>query len=158
MTLTTLFAYADRCRVELSGVLTAHPELVHKEFTTTSRFNTIAKLLAHSTAAEERWQSRIAETPLPAPYEDRAPESLTALLEDAEARRETTKALLANQTQESLAKIHEINLRGRTVSLSNDECFFTIYNHENWHRAQIITALQGFGIEPPDFDYVLLKP
>jgi len=34
--------------------------------------------------------------------------------------------------------------------------FFHIIHHENYHRGQVIMALQRFGVDPPNFDYILL--
>lgn len=155
MELTFLFAYAARCRTELTALLRAHPELLHKEFATTSRFNTAAKLLAHCTAAEERWHARLDGSPFPASYEERAPKSLDALLADADTFRTDTLKRLAN---DDLTRTITMEVQGKSLELTAADIYFHLYNHEQWHRAQIYTALQSFGIDPPNLDYVLLKP
>ncbi|MBB6052828.1 DinB family protein [Armatimonas rosea] len=156
MELPQLFAYAASCRAALAPVLRAHHELLHREFVTTSRFNTIAKLLAHSTAAEERWHARLDGRPFPPSYEERAPSELERLLTDAEALRTETLARLAT---DELARTITISLAdGKRLDLTAHDIFFHIYSHEQWHRAQLYTALQSFGVEPPNLDYVLLKP
>lgn len=156
MELEALFAYATRCRATLTPVLRAHPELLHQEFVTTSRFNTIAKLLAHCNGAEEAWYARLADKPSPTSYADRAPSDLEGLLADAETLRAQTLAFIAASSPQSLAQVFTMTL-GRPVSLTAHEILFHIVNHEQWHRAQLYTALQGFGVEPPNLDYVLLR-
>ncbi len=156
MELQQLYAYAASCRATLTPVLRAHPELLHREFVTTSRFNTIAKLLAHCNGAEESWYARLVDKPSPAPYADRVSSDLESLLTDAETLRTQTLALLAASSPESLAQVFTVAL-GSPNSLTTNDILFHIVNHEQWHRAQIDTALQSFGIEPPNLDYVLLK-
>lgn len=156
MELQQLYAYATNCRAALTPILRAHPELLHREFVTTSRFNSIAKLLAHCNGAEESWYALLAGKPSPSPYAERAPSDLEGLLTDAETLRARTLAFLTASSPESLAQVFTVTL-GRPVSLTAHEILFHIVNHEQWHRAQIYTALQSFGIEPPNLDYVLLK-
>ncbi|MCX6368525.1 MAG: DinB family protein [Armatimonadetes bacterium] len=156
MELQQLYAHATRCHTTLAPVLHAHPELLHREFVTTSRFNTIAKLLVHCNGAEEGWYARLIDKPWPPSYADRAPNDLESLLTDAETLRTQTLAFLAASSPESLAQVFTVAL-GRPTSLTAQEILFHIINHEQWHRAQIYTALQSFGIEPPNLDYVLLK-
>jgi uncharacterized damage-inducible protein DinB len=156
MELQQLYAHATRCHTTLTPVLHAHPELLHQEFVTTSRFNTIAKLLAHCNGAEEGWYARLIDKPWPSSYADRAPNDLESLLTDAETLRTQTLAFLAASSPESLAQVFTVVL-GKTTSLTAHDILFHIVNHEQWHRAQIYTALQSFGIEPPNLDYVLLK-
>lgn len=155
MELPQLYSYATSCRATLTPVLRAHPELLHREFVTTSRFNSIAKLLAHSTAAEERWHARLDGRPFPPSYEERAPSELESLLTDAEALRTETLARLAT---DDLARTITLEVQGKRLDLTAHDIFFHIYSHEQWHRAQLYTALQSFGVEPPNLDYVLLKP
>jgi uncharacterized damage-inducible protein DinB len=159
MDLTTLYAYAANSGAALAAVLRAHPTLLHREFATTSRYNTIAKLLAHSTAAEERWHARLDGKPFPPSYEERAPQDLEMLLADAQRLRAETLTRIANASPESLVQTFTITLAdGTALTLSAEDIFFHLYNHEQWHRAQLYTALQSFGIEPPNLDYVLWKP
>ncbi|WP_395093492.1 DinB family protein [Armatimonas sp.] len=152
--LSTLFAYATRCRAEIWALLLANPELLHKTFPTTSRYNTIAKLLAHSTAAEERWHARLDGQPSPPSYEERAPDDLESLLTDAETLRTETLTRLAT---DELARSIMLEVQGKRLNLTARDIFFHVYNHEQWHRAQLYTALQSFGIDPPNLDYVLLR-
>lgn len=152
--LPALFAYAATCRTQIVALLRAHPELLHREFSTTSRYNTAAKLLAHCTAAEERWHARLDGGTLPPSYEEHAPESLDALLADAEAFRTETLNRLAN---DDLTRTITIEVQGKRLELTAADIYFHLYNHEQWHRAQLYTALQSFGIDPPNLDYVLLK-
>ena len=154
MELQQLYAHATRCHITLTPVLRAHPELLHREFVTTSRFNTIAKLLAHSTAAEERWHARLDGIPAPPSYEDRAPRDLEMLLTDAETLRAETLNRLAT---DDLARTITLEVQDKRLDLTAHDIYFHIYNHEQWHRAQIYTVLQSLGIDPPNLDYVLLK-
>ena len=154
MELPQLYAYAASCRATLTPILRDHPALLHREFATTSRYNTIAKLLAHSSAAEERWHARLDSRPFPPSYEDRAPDDLETLLTDAETLRTETLARIAD---DDLARTITLEVQGKRLDLTAHDIYFHLYNHEQWHRAQLYTALQSFGIEPPNLDYVLLK-
>jgi uncharacterized damage-inducible protein DinB len=60
MELSRLFDYSDRCRaLEARTLRSAPPELLHAAYETISPFNTVAKLLAHTIGAEERWLARV---------------------------------------------------------------------------------------------------
>ena len=158
MTLERLFEYSDWCQARLEEVLSQNESLVHRRFETTSRFDTIAKLFAHSLAAEERWLvMRLGHEPIERMYEDRAPETLKELFADARAIRENTRRFVARQTPESLAVVNEIELGTVTLMLSVEEVLYHVLHHESWHRAQISMALQQFGVDPPNFDFCFLK-
>jgi uncharacterized damage-inducible protein DinB len=163
MTLDALIAYSNQCRKRLHETLSAIEEtdttILHREFVTTSTFNTIAKLLAHMTGAEERWLVvRLQGNTLPTPYEDRAPKKRADLEVDAHQRREATIAFLATQTPEMLTTVREIHLPGRTVLMTTEEVIFHVLNHETWHRGQISLLLQQWGFDPPNFDYSVFAP
>jgi uncharacterized damage-inducible protein DinB len=155
MELKQLYAYTANCRIALAAVLRNHPELLHREFVTTSRFNTTAKLLAHCTAAEERWHARLDGSPFPPSYEERAPSDLESLLADADTFRSETLKRLAT---DDLTRTITLEVQGKRLELTAADIYFHLYNHEQWHRAQIYTALQSFGVDPPNLDYVVLKP
>ena len=157
----TLFAYSDACRELLRDVLLQHEELFTRSFPTTSRFDTVRKLLAHCVAAEERWVTvRIHGEALPVSYEDRAADTVEGLFADAQAVRSVTDKLRRGLDGDSLGRIVSVPLMSRdaVLELSLSDIFFHILNHENFHRGQALLLLRQYGVDPPDLDYVLLKP
>jgi uncharacterized damage-inducible protein DinB len=164
MTLTdfdTLFAYSDACRERLKDELSRHEELFTKPFSTTSRLDTIQKLLAHCVSAEERLVTvRIRGEALPVAYEDRAANTIEELFADARAVRGITDDLRRGLDADGLRRVISIPLPNREAPLewSLSDIFFHILNHENFHRGQVVLSLRQFGADPPDFDYILLKP
>jgi uncharacterized damage-inducible protein DinB len=157
MTLERLFHYSEWCQARLEETLSQNDALLHRGFETTSKFDTIAKLLAHSLAAEERWLvMRLGHAPISRMYEDRAPETLKELFADARAIRENTRQFVARQTPESLAAVSEIELGSVTLKLSVEDVLYHVLHHESWHRAQISMALQQFGVDPPNFDFCFI--
>jgi uncharacterized damage-inducible protein DinB len=163
MTLEALITYSNQCRKQIHETLSEIEEtdntVLHRAFVTTSTFNTIAKLLAHMTGAEERWLLvRMQGNTVPTPYEDRAPTMRFDLEADADKLRKETVAFLATQTPETLTKVREIQLPGRTVLMTTEEVIFHVLNHESWHRGQIVSLLQQWGFDPPNFDYSVFAP
>ncbi|MBC7804638.1 MAG: DinB family protein [Akkermansiaceae bacterium] len=156
----TLFAHSDVCREQLRDVLLRHEELFARPFPTTSRYDTIQKLMAHCVGAEERWITvRIRGETLPVVYEDRAADTVEGLFADAGTVRGVTDDFRRSLDKDSLRRMISIRLpqRDAELELSLSDIFFHILNHENFHRGQVILSLRQFGVDPPDFDYVLLK-
>jgi uncharacterized damage-inducible protein DinB len=149
-----LFAYSDNCRRLLRETLLAHPDTFDVPFETTSRWNTIHLLLAHSIAAEERLITlRLQEKPLPVHYEERAAPDIEGVFADAERIRAATNDYRRTLTEADLDRVVSL----RVGNLSIGDVLFHIVNHENYHRGQIIMTLQRMGIDPPNFDFILLK-
>ncbi len=156
----TLFAYSDACREQLRDVLLHHEEHFTKPFPTTSRYDTIQKLLAHCVGAEERWITRrIRGEALPLIYEDRSANTVEGLFADARTVRRVTDDFRRSLDANSCHRIISVSLSesDAALELSLADILFHILNHENFHRGQIITLLQQNGNDPPDFDYVFLK-
>lgn len=156
----TLFAYSGASRAQLKDVLSHHDELFKKPFPTTSRYDTIQKLLAHCVGAEERLiTGRVKGEPVPIPYEERAADTIEGLFADAQTVRAVTDAFRRGLNEDSYRRVISLPLSqpGATLELSLSDIFFHILNHENFHRGQIITLLQQNSYDPPNFDYVLLK-
>jgi uncharacterized damage-inducible protein DinB len=155
----TLFGYSDNCRRLLRETLLAHSDAFDVPFDTTSQWNTIRLLLAHSVAAEERLVTvRLQEKPLPVRYEDRAATTIEGLFADADAIRAATNAYRRTLTEADYTRPLPGNLPGIVGVLTIGDILFHIINHENYHRGQIVMTLQRNGIDPPNFDFVLLKP
>jgi uncharacterized damage-inducible protein DinB len=99
--------------------------------------------------------------PPPSRYEERAPADLETLLAHAGALRARTRAVAGALTPSESAVEVTVAL-GRAdvppMRLTVEEMLFQVLHHEHWHRAQISLLLQRAGIDPPFFDYVLLKP
>jgi uncharacterized damage-inducible protein DinB len=116
--------------------------------------------LAHTIGAEERWVTRrLQDLALPVTYEQRAARDWSDLYKDHQTVRAATYAYLERLTDAELAEEQSLELAqgAYRVTLTRAEVLFHILNHENYHRGQVITALQRLGVDPPDFDYVLLK-
>jgi uncharacterized damage-inducible protein DinB len=159
MNLRDYFAYSERCRPLLYETLvTCGEETLHREFTTTGVHNTIAKILAHSHGAEERWITmRLLAQPLLVLYEERAATTLEGLIADGDTFRQATYAYLNAQTPELLQRPYTFVILDKERHLTAEECLFHIVHHESWHRGQIALLLQQFGFDPPNFDYALVR-
>jgi uncharacterized damage-inducible protein DinB len=154
-----LYAYSDRCWHFLGETLTANPTAWDASFQTTSQWNTIRLLLAHSIAAEERLISfRLQSLALLQSYEERAAASWDGLYKDHQAIRTATYAYLDSLSDKEIEEETPVlPAIGGGGALTRSDVLFHILNHENYHRGQVITTLQRMGIDPPNFDYVLLS-
>jgi uncharacterized damage-inducible protein DinB len=155
-----LFAYSDNCWRLLGETLATCPDVWEKPFETTSHWNTVRLLLAHTIGAEERWITlRLQNLPLPVIYEQRAALEWSGLYRDHQTVRAATYAYVERLTSAELEEEKSVEMgQGEyRVRLTRADMLFHILNHENYHRGQVITALQRFGVDPPNFDYVLLK-
>ena len=155
-----LFRYSDRCWSLLGETLATVPhtsETWNTQFDTTSQWNTVRLLLAHSMGAEERLITvRLQNQSLPVIYEERAASDWEGLYQDHQAIRAATYAYLDSLTDATLEDETEV-WRIAHTALTRADILFHILNHENYHRGQVVMALQRLGIDPPNFDYVLLK-
>nr|CAA9253393.1 hypothetical protein AVDCRST_MAG63-2035 [uncultured Armatimonadetes bacterium] len=154
-------AYADKARLLLRETLEANPEAFERRFETTGPYHTIRELVAHLVGAEQRWTiGRLYGEPRPPRYEDAAAQTLAGLFTDWEDIRARTRAFASRADADTLARVirFEMPPGGQTVSLTLEEVLFNICNHQSWHLGQISMALQQMGTDPPNFDYVLLRP
>lgn len=155
-----MFAYSDVCWRQMTDVLRDAPDAYDAPFETTSQWKTVRLLLAHCIAAEERWITlRLNGQPLPVGYEERAATTPEGLYEDFKTVRAATWAYLQNLPDGDLDAEVPIVLPQWAFSgkLTRADIFFHMVNHENYHRGQVVGALQRLGMDPPNFDYVLLK-
>ena len=144
----------------MGETLLAAPQAWNVPFETTSEWNSIRMLLAHTVAAEERLVSmRLQGQEIPVFYEKRAATDWEGLYEDHRKMRANTYAYLDRLTDEQISggEIVLPAVDGRPEQTRSDILFHVI-NHENFHRGQVVTALQRLGVDPPNFDYFLLKP
>lgn len=155
-----LLRYSDNCWSLLRETLAAVPtasEAWNTPFDTTSQWNTIRLLLAHSIGAEERLITvRLQNQPLPASYEERAAPDWEGLYRDHQTVRKATYAYLDSLTDAAVEEETEV-WRLADRALTQADLLFQVLNHENYHRGQVVMALQRLGIDPPNFDYILLK-
>lgn len=155
-----LFHYSDNCWRLLGETLATVPhasEIWETPFDTTSRWNTVRLLLAHCIGAEERLITlRLQNRPLPVSYEERAASDWEGLYRDHQTVRAATYAYLDSLTDAELEEDKEV-WRTERVALTRSDALFHILNHENYHRGQVVMTLQRLGLDPPNFDYVLLK-
>ncbi len=155
-----LFRYSDNCWFLLGETLATVPhasEVWNTPFDTTSQWNTVRLLLAHSIGAEERLITlRLQNHSLPVIYEERAAWDWEGLYRDQKTIRTATYAYLDTLTDVAVEETTEVaRIADRTQTRS--DILFHILNHENYHRGQVVMAFQRLGIDPPNFDYVFLK-
>lgn len=155
-------AYADSARLLLRQTLEANPLTFDRRFETTGRYHTIRELVAHLIGAEQRWTlGRLYGQPRPPRYEDAPSQTIAGLFGDWETIRARTWAAFVSEADAgTLARViaFEMPPGGETVSLTVEEILFHVCNHQSWHLGQISMAWQQMGVDPPDFDYVLLRP
>lgn len=155
-----LFRYSDNCWALLRDTLSNVPqasETCDTPFGTTSQWNTVRLLLAHSIGAEERLITvRLLRHPFLITYEERAPMDWEGLFRDHQTIRAATYAYLDGLTDADVEDETEV-WRIAHGALTRADVLFHIINHENYHRGQVVMALQRHGIDPPNFDYILLK-
>jgi uncharacterized damage-inducible protein DinB len=109
-------------------------------------------------AAEERWiKKRILGMDVE-DYEGRAAESVEEVFADWERIRASTKTFLSELNPDDLGRVYTIALKGGwTGDFTVEQVVFQFLNHETHHRAQVSMALQQFGIDPPNFDFAIMK-
>jgi len=101
---------------------------------------------------------RLQNLALPQSYEERAAASWDGLYKDQQAIRAATYAYLDSLSDKDIEEETPVlPAVGGHGALTRSDWLFHILNHENYHRGQVITTLQRIGIDPPNFDYVLLK-
>ena len=99
---------------------------------------------------------RLQKQSLPVTYEERAASDWEGLYRDHQTIRAATYAYLDFLTDAAVEEETEVWRIGHSA-LTRADILFQILNHENYHRGQVVMALQRLGIDPPNFDYVLLK-
>lgn len=160
MNIQNIMAYAENARLLLYETLDAHPEAQDAAFETTARYETITELVAHLIGAEMRWTiGRLYAEPAPARYEEQAAPSWGGLKADWDAIRARTLLFVGAESTD-WGRIIPVDLPqwGQKMALTAEEIVLHLCNHQTWHIGQISMALQQQGIDPPNFDYVLLKP
>ena len=154
-------AYTENARLLLRETLEAHPKAFDHPFQTSGAYHSIGQLVAHLIGAERRWTiGRLYSEGRPPRYEDQAAETLAGLFADWDAIRARTQAFVSSADADTLARIIPVEMPqwSQAVQLTLEEIVFHVCNHQTWHVGQISMALQQMGIDPPNFDYVLLKP
>ncbi|HWD38586.1 MAG TPA: DinB family protein [Fimbriimonas sp.] len=155
----TLLTYSDNCWQLMGRTLAGCPGAWDAEFESTSKWNSIHKLLAHTIAAEERMVTvRLRNEPIPSGYEDRAAADWEGLYGDHRQVRSVTRAYIGALTDEEIEGQEVVipSIDGRPTQ-TRSEALFHIVNHESFHRGEVVMALQRLGFDPPNFDFVLLK-
>jgi uncharacterized damage-inducible protein DinB len=157
MELKTFASYSTSAQSRLYEFLLDKPEACAKPFETIATFKSIHDLLAHMIGAEEAWCARILGNELPPRYEQRAPESVSAIYADWQAQRQITQSIVDNADTAELSRSVPVTLQtiNAQMVLTVELMLFQIFNHENYHRGQCSMLLQTQGIDPPPFDFVL---
>jgi uncharacterized damage-inducible protein DinB len=155
----TLFAYSDKCWSLMGQTLADCPGAWDAVFETISKWNSVRRLLAHSIAAEERMITlRLQGKQIPVAYEERAAADWEGLYREQQQMRQATRDYIESLTDAEIEgpDIAVPSVDGRPA-LTRSEALFHIFNHENFHRGEVITQLQRLGFDPPNFDFALLK-
>ena len=159
MDIGDLLDYSENCRRLLRQTLAAHPDAFDAPFETLSAYKSVRQIVAHCVGAEERWiEMRIGGRALTAFYEERAAATVEALWADWDAVRAGTRDFYRRLDADCLAFQIAVQLPqwDHHTHLSLEQILFHILNHENYHRGQVVMTLQRMGIDPPNFDYVIL--
>ena len=156
--LSDLFRYSDNCRSQLREVLLQNRALFDRPIEPPLvEMRSIRHIVSHMAAAEERWiKKRILGLDVE-DYEGRAAESVEGVFADWESIRANTRSFLSELNPEDFGRVYTIALSGRTGQFTVEQVVFQFLNHETHHRAQVSMALQQFGIDPPNFDFAILK-
>ena len=159
LTLDALLDYSDNCRALLKDTLLAHRDLVDRPIQPPLReMRSIRYIASHMVGAEQRWVERRILGRDISDYETCAATSIDDLFVDWDRTRSQTRAYLAKLNPDDYRRVYTVGLGERWIgSLTVEQILFHIFNHETHHRAQISMALQQFGLDPPDFDFVFLK-
>ncbi len=157
MELQTILQYSDKSRTLLRETLAANESLFERAFATTSEFTSIRKLLTHIIGAEERWLARIEDRERPPRYEELTAKSLGEMWDDWDRVRAVTRQCLSAADLSRTLHV-ELPMWQYQRELTVEQILFHVFNHETHHRAQISMLLQHFGVDPPNFDFVLLLP
>lgn len=99
---------------------------------------------------------RLQKHPLPVIYVERAASDWEGLYRDHQTIRAATYAYLDLLTDAEVEEEKEV-WQTSSGGLTRADVLWHILNHENYHRGQVIMTLQRMGLDPPNFDYVLLK-
>lgn len=161
MDIRRLLVYSDNAKALLHETLAAHPDAFDAPFSTVAVYKTIHELVAHMVGAEQRWTiGRLYGEPRPARYEDAPAAALDGLFADWETIRVRTRAFVVAADDAVLTRIIPVTLPqwAAACELTTEEILFHLVNHQAFHTAQISMALQQRQIDPPNFDFVLLRP
>ena len=153
-------AYTENARHLLHETLAAHPETLDQSFETTAAYNTVGQLVAHLVGAERRWTlGRLYGEAPPPRYEDAAAQTLDGLFADWDAIRVRTLAFAAGADADALGRVITTDLPqwGASVRVTAEEVLLHLCSHQAWHGGQVSMALQRLEVDPPNFDYVLLR-
>ncbi len=160
MNVQKIMAYTENARLLLYETLDAHPEARNAAFETISHYQMITALVAHLVGAEQRWTiGRLYAEQAPARYEEQAAPDWDGLKADWNAIRARTLLFVGTESTD-WDRVIPVDLAqsGQKMTLTAEEVVLHLCNHQTWHIGQISMALQQQGIDPPNFDYVLLKP
>jgi len=160
MDIQLIMAYAENARLQLHRTLAEHTEAWERPIETQAQYKTIAQIAAHLVGAEERWtDGRLYGNPPATRYEEWAAKTLDELFADWDRLRARTLAFVQGADAETLARVITTQMPqwGAHVTLTLEDVLFHLVNHQTWHLGQVSMALQQMAIDPPNFDYVLLR-
>ena len=159
MNLSIHLRYADKLLDQLEEVVNANRDLWVREFETTSQFNSINKLVAHMVGAEERWVSwELFDEPRTDRYEIRNTDDQAGVFAAWKGIRQKTQQYVDAASSDDLALRQSVTM-GKPPTpavITREAIVFHVFNHQIYHTAQISMLLQQAGVDPPNFDFVLL--
>jgi uncharacterized damage-inducible protein DinB len=153
----SLIRYSDNCIGQLGPILADHPDLFDTPFDTLSDFKSIRQLCAHMIGAERRLLARLLGEAPPARYEDGAPLTVAEIMADWNAVRAKTLQFVATLDDAGWERSIPIAIPAGALDVTVFDIVFHIINHQTYHLGQVIMTLQKNDVDPPNFDFILLK-
>jgi uncharacterized damage-inducible protein DinB len=110
-------------------------------------------LFSHILNAHHIWNSRIlAEVPLSMPWDEMS----SKLFRDVnDANHKRTLKIINEVDLQKMIGYH--NTKGESFSNSVFDILYHVFNHSNYHRAQIATDMKHSGLDPLVSDYIFYK-
>jgi len=159
MQIQELLGYADWSKGVLQSTLEAHVEMWDKEFETISNFKSIRALTAHIAGAEERWLMGVLGQPRPNPiFEERVAGSIADVFGGWDVIRSGTHDFVSTAAPGDILVVHQISLPRWNFEADKtvEQILHHVCNHQTYHLGQISMTLQRWGIDPPNFDAILM--
>lgn len=160
MTYETQLGYSTNCWKQLEEILPQTPDLIHREYVTTSPFKSIFDVLLHIVGAEARWEARLrlgTHDPKMQSFEKDFKGDLPELFAVQKKVRGMTVHQLSVINLDDVVPVVLANWNVE-LNMTKGEIVWHITNHERFHLGQVVMALQMFGEDPPNFDLPFLHP
>lgn len=134
--------------------LQAHKKIIHTALAHIQNVgDDVLKLMSHSLAAHEIWNSRIQNRPATVGVWERIPAE--KWLEFAEKNYQNS--LLVLDAIELDTVIHYANTKGDTFENTVADIYSHVVMHAMYHRGQVARSLRESDIAPPDTNFISFR-